>query len=67
VNYRSQVSWQLQAGQVSTTEFGVLTAVVMEIKTDVSDEHQSSSSYLLHAGFLFGLFFGPENEGDIFF
>jgi hypothetical protein len=27
---------------------------------------QSSAFYLLHAGFLFGVFFGPEDEGDMF-
>jgi hypothetical protein len=26
----------------------------------------SSASYLLHAGCLLGLFFGPEEEGDMF-
>jgi hypothetical protein len=25
-----------------------------------------SACYLLHAGFLFGLFFDPEDEGDMF-
>jgi hypothetical protein len=25
-----------------------------------------SACYLLHAGFLLGLFFGPENGGDMF-
>jgi hypothetical protein len=27
----------------------------------------SRSCYLLHAGFLFGLFFDPEDGGDMFF
>jgi hypothetical protein len=38
--------------------FEVLTMVVMKICT---------FCYLLHACFLLGLFFGPEDGGDIFF
>jgi hypothetical protein len=38
--------------------FEVLTAVVM--KSSVS------ACYLLHAGFMFGLFFDPEDGGDMF-
>jgi hypothetical protein len=34
---------------------------------DISEEYVASDFYLLLAGFMLGLFFNPEDGGDMFF
>jgi hypothetical protein len=46
--------------------FEVLTAVFMKSSVFWHIKHWSAC-YLLHVGLLIGLFFDPENEGEIFF